>query len=334
MSADETPEHEAPPTAAPVDRVAHAALLRARRAEIDAAEARRQQDEARDFSEALERIQARAAADAAQLALRPCHAHHEAGNLGSAVDACDTARAFAGCRYASGSECPRVAEAAPRELAEGRLTRAGVPSDPARALLAALPSRLFQGAPKPRPLRPTNALRLVRAFLSQQAQPVYLEGLDAPIMFLGHERVLILGGDTGVGKTFAAGWAIREQGGAWLHGEEFEWSEDRDAREQRQRARMNFRRARLGVLDEIGEENTGATGYAAGEIAACFTARMRDLGLLTIATTNLERDEFAKRYGARVNDRLNACGKWVSLVGPSLRGLAETRQAPRLVPVP
>lgn len=136
----------------------------------------------------------------------------------------------------------------------------------------------------------------------------------------GTERALVLEGGTGSGKTLGAGWAasyVRARGGVVL----WCWAPSVSAvAEWRHREWAPFDRADLVVVDDVGDERDH-------EGAALMLARAWNMarGRL-LFTTNNPLDTWAKRYGARVHSRMQAC-RWITLADPDFRVKPPTGRA-------
>lgn len=301
--------------ASPADRAAWAARLRDRRAEIaDEERAAAERDRA-DLDGTLARI-LRTAKDlhAARTAL-PCYPATAAGRIADAVAAAERAGTCLDCRWRPDPDSEAVGDYCPREIEYTRfcearrvLGTAGVPAGTAAPVLAAFARRRRIPGTPAIPLAPTDALRLVRAFRAGAAVADLSSG--ARVTFAGDEWALALGGAVGVGKSVAAAWWLL-QGGRWARAADLARPDDELWSRLCGSARV--------VLDDVGEEYAGASGYATARVAELLAHRHAH-GLATVLTTNLNRAEFAARYGARVDDRLRERGKWIGLVGESLRG--------------
>jgi hypothetical protein len=247
----------------------------------------------------------------------PCFAAAEAGDLGTAARVCEAAQAFQHCRWAQDeSWCSRVRRGAEARAAADRLRDGKVPERFAQSVLAGLPGRHAVGA---RELLPTEALRLVRAFISGRPQGVPLDD-GGSIAFIGNEWVLVLAGLPGNGKSVASAYGVAMSGGLWMHARTL----------AKPRVELDdAERAPLLVIDDLGTEHAGESGYGISRAQALLEHRHAERRR-TIITTNLRRRRasendpvaFVDRYGDRVNDRLSEGGKYIVLTAPSLRGKA------------
>jgi DNA replication protein DnaC len=129
------------------------------------------------------------------------------------------------------------------------------------------------------------------------------------------DSVLVLSGPPGCGKTTAAArWALSKY---WppkfLRATAFASSSRYD-----QERRDGWLKAEALVLDDLGAEYADAKGnflVDLDELVDTFYGDKRPL----LITTNCTAEEFKKRYGNRVVDRLRECGSWFSASNPSLR---------------
>lgn len=126
-------------------------------------------------------------------------------------------------------------------------------------------------------------------------------------LLAGEGLLLVLGGDTGRGKSCAAAVALARRPGVWVHSPDLakppvkkKDAEDEDEETVRD-GRM--RSAPLLVLDEVGLEHSPG-GYAASRITATLSIRDSN-NRPTIVTTNLSAPQFKEKYGDRIGSRLN-----------------------------
>lgn len=126
---------------------------------------------------------------------------------------------------------------------------------------------------------------------------------------------LILGGAKGTGKTVGAIVGLVEAGGGL-----FVTARELADRESGGEMVKMCRAARFLVLDDMGNEGgwDDAAERVEGVLDACYKRGVRVIG-----TTNLNRrgvGQWAERYGARIDDRLNEGGRFIGYDGASLRG--------------
>lgn len=184
----------------------------------------------------------------------------------------------------------RDLEAAPKP----RVQRFKVPIDPDAAELVNTDK-----------LEPTRALERVRSWWEQRHDK-------------GATFVLVLVGGTGVGKTVAAAWALRESGAessyvkaahlASLHRVAFsEMQREWDAL---------VRHSPLLVIDELGagERNDDRAR------AALHDAIDERQGRPTLIISNVGGEEISEYLDARTIDRLRGRGVMAAVTGPSMRG--------------
>lgn len=273
------------------------------------------------LSEMLTRIAARVEADERAWAALPCHAARQAGRIADAADACIAVGAHSTCPFRTwADDCPIALDGASYRNVAERLSAAHVEPLERDLILGAMPgARTSKGERRPRlPLRDTDPLRLVRTFIGGGGETVQLSD-GAAVEFAGDERLLVLGGSVGVGKTLAACWALgqRPDGMYCTAASLTELEAPLD----------DAKHAKVLVPDDLGVEYGGESGFAIARINGVLDTR-HARKLMTIATTNLKRRrstpnepaQFAERYGRRLDDRLNDGGLFVLIAGASLRG--------------
>lgn len=136
-------------------------------------------------------------------------------------------------------------------------------------------------------------------------------------------RSLVLAGSVGTGKSYAAALVVcscRDRSNGDGPGAYFVTADDyaQAVRDRDRRVSKSARLARVLVLDDLGDEFPDGAGFHAHTLRQLIAGRHRD-GLATIATTNLDRGQVAKRYGERIADRLGEGGAWLDCPGESLR---------------
>lgn len=258
-------------------------------------------------------IAAAAAEEIARRRALPCFSLAEERRLNAAVDACEAAGALPTCesyqrarkldgiaphqRSAAIRACPRYAEAARVEMVRHRLENARVPEVHILTILRSMPLRLVAGAPLPVPMEERDSLRYVREFLDDE-----------------EAWILLLIGDTSVGKSGAAAWALAQSdGGLWVTARELG-----DVSEEAKDLRRRALAARFLVIDDIGVEHDGKTSFSVGVIAGVIEARY-DACAPTILTSNGKPEALADRYKERVIERLRHDGMLRKCEGASLR---------------
>ncbi len=128
-------------------------------------------------------------------------------------------------------------------------------------------------------------------------------------------NVAVLSGPPGTGKTVAAAtWMLHT---TWdmqfVRSATFAASSRYD-----QETRERWFGATGLVLDDLGAEYLDGKGsfmVDLDELIDTYYGNRRPL----IITTNLTADEFKKRYGSRVEDRIRECAQWITVAGASMR---------------
>jgi DNA replication protein DnaC len=134
--------------------------------------------------------------------------------------------------------------------------------------------------------------------------------------------ILVLAGSQGCGKTTAAAWwALRHRD---LYSAPLFLRAATLARTSRYDSdtREKWLNAPGLVLDDLGLEFADAKGSFQAdidELIDCYYGKRRRL----IITTNVPKEQFKLRYGARIADRLRECGTWFAIADGSLRGKAK-----------
>lgn len=112
-------------------------------------------------------------------------------------------------------------------------------------------------------------------------------------------KLFVLYGGVGVGKSFAAAWALAGIGnGLWLSARTV------DNLEAWKEIQHRAHSVPLLVVDDLGTERQSESQWGTEQLASLLTGRL-DAGLRTIVTTNLDGASVAKRYGDRLRSRLN-----------------------------
>lgn len=183
-----------------------------------------------------------------------------------------------------------------------RLQDAEVPDDPLVVLVGFMPGgeallseeqkRVLAGICLQ--VRPEKIGELMRTTALRVARAWRHGGTVGSLEFSGTDWLIVFSGSTGVGKSLAAGWIVREtpRRGLWI-------SADDVGRVRGGKGDELFDRAvdaPLLVLDEAGIEHAGATDYAKIRIGTLLLKRSqhrRD----TVVTTNGAKTAFLARYG-------------------------------------
>jgi DNA replication protein DnaC len=154
--------------------------------------------------------------------------------------------------------------------------------------------------------RPSKAIAAVQAYLETD----YPKG-----------RALILLGDTGLGKSWAAVAACRAlhvRGEPWAFAYFPDWCRRMLTPETRGEATEQAQGTGLLVWDDFGSEYLKAGGFIETALDAVIWHREGNFHPLLL-TTNLTRDQLAERVSDRVVDRLRTWGRLIAVKGPSLR---------------
>ncbi len=134
---------------------------------------------------------------------------------------------------------------------------------------------------------------------------------------------LVLSGERGRGKSFAAGHVLARQRPGTLSG----WVNARrladlmhNSRDPASRALIDrARMAPMLVIDDMGWEHLDQHGYIRGAIVGFVDDRIMNKRR-TVMTMNIGEDKFKPRYGDAFHDRVRGYGTWVDVKkGPSLR---------------
>jgi hypothetical protein len=132
----------------------------------------------------------------------------------------------------------------------------------------------------------------------------------------GDQRMLVLAGKPGVGKTTAAAWLAAAPPRSALF-----TSTTALARTSVYDAEKigPFESASLLVIDDAGVEYMDVKGAFLSMFDALLDERYQSLSKRTVITSNLTSDVFAHRYSERIIDRIRECGRFVNLAGESMR---------------
>ncbi len=172
--------------------------------------------------------------------------------------------------------------------------------------------------------REVSGLQADHAGEASHAIDAALEWLELPIG-AGHRDSLVLSGERGRGKSYAAAqalvrlrpgdgcprWAKTLHVATWLH------TRSHDEGSHRSLARIE--EASLLVLDDMGWEHLDRAGFVRTALVGLIDDRIQS-ERRTILTTNLNEKQFCERYGDAIHDRLRGYGLWVDVEkGPSMR---------------
>lgn len=142
--------------------------------------------------------------------------------------------------------------------------------------------------------------------------------LDAVQTFIRerHRRCLVLCGNPGLGKTFAAAWGLLSlpqrrwpMYGFWQFGD---WAQALHSQDHEEQDLAKDAVAKLLlVLDDLGVGHIKPSGWVATWLDQLFVTREAEQ-LATIVTTNLTPRQLASYAGPRIADRL--AGAWADVV--------------------
>jgi len=140
---------------------------------------------------------------------------------------------------------------------------------------------------------------------------------------------LCLSGESGVGKSVAAGWLISrgplgpcpftqpqgyEAHSYWPHGPR--WTRATDLARGFDELPGEVRRASVLVIDDLGDEKNDE--HSRSRLSSLLSER-DDLQARTVITTNLNSATLAHRYGVRFVDRIKGHGFLTAIRGETLR---------------
>lgn len=192
---------------------------------------------------------------------------------------------------------------------QAKLVKRGVPAKDADRILADS-------------LKNTKAMKAARSFLENAS-----------------ERMLVLSGSRGCGKTTAAAWIAAQRCPDEYRGYSYEeieasrgfvpWPGDKHPRfvDASRLARVSRYRdeemkpleeCSMLVIDDLGIEFVDEKGSFLSTLDGLINARYA-ANLRTVITTNLRGEDFKKRYGERISDRIREVGRFVEIKGPSMR---------------
>jgi hypothetical protein len=131
----------------------------------------------------------------------------------------------------------------------------------------------------------------------------------AALARVGHDRVIVLAGGVGIGKTTAAlHWLVHAPGRPWF------------ARAPQWAATSLWTRyweqAAVAVLDDLGTEDMDPRFLSRlDDLVSHFHGRCRGL----VITTNMTGPAFKARYGERVESRIREAGAFIEMHGGDMR---------------
>lgn len=125
--------------------------------------------------------------------------------------------------------------------------------------------------------------------------------------------ILLLCGDRGVGKSFAAASTLDPGGGLCLRATQLARLSDYD-----KDAFAAIESARVLVIDDLGQEYSDKSEFFISRFDDVISCRY-DSGRTTILTANMSKEAFKERYGERVADRIREVGMVSTIRGESRR---------------
>lgn len=137
------------------------------------------------------------------------------------------------------------------------------------------------------------------------------------------QRIVVISGPVGCGKTTAAAWWLSQEGPRSpylkVHSPLFipVYKLERVSRYD-EKAMARIERARRLVIDDLGAEYLDQKNAFVTFLRGLIDARYNNC-LPLLVSTNLTADEFKERYGERVVDRLREVGRFAGIKGESLR---------------
>jgi len=153
--------------------------------------------------------------------------------------------------------------------------------------------------------------------------------------FRSDNRLLVLAGRPGCGKTFAAAWLLAQDfgdafmgvlGSSWpgeLHARFVDVGEVSGLPLYGPGAEVfdRLRRCQVLAIDDVGMEYVDSKGAWLSRFDQLLNARYA-ANLRTILTTNMPAGDFKAQYGERIADRIRDAGTYANVDGESLRGKA------------
>ena len=133
----------------------------------------------------------------------------------------------------------------------------------------------------------------------------------AALAGIGHDRVIVLVGGSGIGKTMAAlHWLAHASGRPWFATAP-QWAATPHWTRE-------WARARVAVLDDLGTEDLDRRFQKRfNELVTHFHGQC--YGLVVTTNRNMTKDIFRSRYGVRVLSRIEQDDGWIDVGGPDLR---------------
>lgn len=173
----------------------------------------------------------------------------------------------------------------------------------------------------------TAKTQLERAGVPNRAANTMAGLRDTPALILARawwastKPWLVMLGSTGVGKSVAAAWCVRQavearQSALWVSAAEFA---TKAGGFDGQPFASRCKGVDVLVVDDIGTEHQTDWARAVRDEVLMFR---HEAELRTVLTSNLDGKAFSERLGVRMADRLRAACMSKAFAGPSLRGVA------------
>lgn len=271
-----------------------------------------------------ERIKLRMEADQAAIAALPCSPGRRAAEAttdqdeaakatATAARACDTAGAAATCGWATMAWCPRLQLEKLLTLVQANLRASRAPKRAARHLVG----HFTRGGDRV-PLNPSEPYRVIRAAYEGKGGDLVLS--TSRLQLRGNERLLVLHGPPGLGKTVAACYLIARLGGLYLTAYEVAAI----GQEPDVPTRSQLRAAPVVVVDQLGDEHAVSAHTRTMLRWLVDVAYNEDHWLVLLGNFG-NADEFVAAYdpdgGAdgMLAGRLREAGLVAAVNGPDLR---------------
>lgn len=147
-------------------------------------------------------------------------------------------------------------------------------------------------------------------------EPRRTQALDAVREFVRDDArgVLVLVGGKGTGKTAASVYMLGHIGGVFLDAGDL-----LDVAIGNRELWGRLLNARSVVIDDLGTETLGDSGLWLATFNRLFNRLYANKAKTILTTNGIDPEGFSRRYGDRIYDRLRERGRWLYLVGDSMR---------------